>query len=214
MSRLRSWSKFGLVAVGILSVGLIAADVANAEGSSHSKKLNGDYGMTLTQTCVFTPFQPPPGLGFDPDTGRLLIDGELVSAVSSGVLRFAPDGTATIEEGRLSEIFHRNIQSGDLPVIPGNEYTCAGSYELHAAGKLSMDVECNVKPPQPGVVVTLKPFHLEGFVSRAHQNVHLSAIEGNVQTVHVSVEGTIVQQRERICLQSISASKLTGGGSK
>jgi hypothetical protein len=212
MSRLRSWPIIALVTAGALSMGVLAADVGSAGGSPKSNTLDGDYGMTLSQTCVLTPIQPPPGIGFDPDTGRLLTDGEIVSAVSSGVIRFADNKTVTIEEGRLSEVFHSNVQPGDLPVIAGNEYTCEGSYELNAAGRLSVDLTCDVKASEPGVTITLKPFKLEGFASRVQQNVELSAIAGNIQTLQVSAGGTVVQQRERICLQSLSASKLKGSG--
>jgi hypothetical protein len=193
-------------------MGILAIDVGSVGGSTKSNTLNGDYGMTLSQTCVLTPIQPPPGIGFDPATGRLLTEGEIVSAVSSGVLRFTQNSTVTIEEGRLSEVLHSNIQPGDLPVTAGNEYTCEGSYDLNAAGRLLMDLVCDVKSSQPGITITLQPFKLEGFASRNLQNVELSAIAGNIQTLQILANGTVVQQRERICLQSLSASKLRGGG--
>jgi hypothetical protein len=191
---------------------MLVADAGSAGSSPKSTILSGGYGMTLSQVCVLTPIQPPPSSGFDPETGQLLTEGEIVSAVSSGVLRFAENGTATIEEGRLSEIFHNNTQPGDLPVVAGNEYTCAGSYVVDAAGRLLMDLTCDVKSSDPGITITLQPFKLEGFASHARQNVELSAIAGNIQTLQISAGGTVVQQRERICLQSLSASKLKDGG--
>jgi hypothetical protein len=212
MSRLHGLPIIALVTAGIFSTGMLAIDAGSAWGSLKSKTLNGDYGMTLSQTCVLTPIQSPPSSGFDPGTGQLLTEGEIVSAVSSGVIRFAENGTATIEEGRLSEVFHNNTQPGDLPVVAGNEYTCEGSYVLDVAGRLSMDLTCNVKSSNPGITITLKPFKLEGFASRARQNVELSAIAGNIQILEISAGGTVVQQRERICLQSLSASKLRNGG--
>jgi hypothetical protein len=138
----------------------------------------------------------------------LLTGGEINSAVSSGVMRFNKKGEVAIEEGRLTEVLNNKLQPADLPVVSGNEYTCKGSYELHTAGKLSMELACDVKSPRPGVAITIEPVKLEGFVGRRKQNINLSSIEGNIQTVNVSVGDRLVQQRERICIQSVVLSNL------
>jgi hypothetical protein len=142
----------------------------------------------------------------------LLTDGEIASAQSSAIVRFDKDGLMTIEEGRLTEIFQNNLRPGDVPVVANNEYFCEGPYKLNAAGRLSVELVCEVKSQQPGVEITIKPFKLEGFVSRTREYVNLTALEGNIQVVEVSVQGRVAQQRQRICTQSLSLGRLRQDG--
>lgn len=208
MSTIRSRSLVAVIATGSLCLGTAIAEARDVGSWPSSKLIHGDYGMTLSQTCVLTPFQIPPSIGFDPDTRRLLTDGEINSAVSSGVMRFNKEGEVAIEEGRLTEVLNNKLQPADVPVVAGSEYTCKGSYELHTAGKLSMELACDVKSPRPGVAITIEAVKLEGFIGRRKQNINLSSIEGNIQTVNVSVGDRLVQQRERICIQSVVLSNL------
>lgn len=186
-----------------LLCGAIAAADARAEPF-----LDGEYGMTSTQSCVRTPFLPPPAKGFDPSTLALLQQGEAVSAIGSGVMRFARDGAAEIVDGRFTEILSDRTQPGETPVNPLTEFGCTGDYRLDEGGAITVDLVCTVKPPAPGVAVTIHPFKFEGYVSRGKSSLQLNLIDGVVQTVAVSVNGQVVQQRERICVQNASLSRI------
>lgn len=211
MNRIRHRAMVVFGVASLLWAGTVGADSEHPDGSRGlSKKIIGVYGMTFTQTCVLAPFQAPPAQGFDPDTKSLMTDAEIVSAVSSGVVRFHRDGRMTIEDGLLTEIFNARVSSGDTPVVTGSKYTCDGSYEVNAKGHLSAELVCRVIAPQPGVEVTIQPFRLEGFVSKTAEHITLNAIDGNIQLVSVAVQGQVVQERERICLQNLSLARLRG----
>jgi len=123
-------------------------------------------------------------------------------------MRFNHDGSVIITDGLLTEILNDKINPGDLPVNALAEFSCAGKYIRHPGRKIDIELECSVKSQSPGVTVSIKPFHFEGYVGRGLQTLQLSLIEGNVQTVLVSVGGQVVQQRERICVQSASLSRI------
>ncbi len=177
-------------------------------GEGGATFLVGDYGMTSSQSCVRTPFVPPSTQGFDETTKALFLDGESVSATGSGMMRFDRDGTVKVTDGRFTEILNDKINPGDVPVSALTEFSCAGNYVRLPDRKINVDLECTVKPPGPGVVVTIKPLNFEGFVGRARQTLQLSLIDGAIQTVAVSVGGQVVQQRERICVQDASLSRI------
>ena len=187
---------------------LLGAKGVEAGGEGEATDLVGDYGMTTSQSCVRTPFVPPSTQGFDDATKALFLDGESVSAIGSGIMRFKRDGTVKITDGRFTEILNDKINPGDVPVSALTEFSCAGNYLRLPDRKINVDLECTVKSPGPGVVVTIKPLNFEGYVGRARQTLQLSLIDGAIQTVAVSVNGQVVQQRERICVQDASLSRI------
>jgi hypothetical protein len=201
------------VAVSGVLVGGIAAAQKAKLGKPQANQLSGKYGMALSQVCVLAPVGPPPATGFEAKTGRLLADAETVSAVSHGLMRFEASGATSIE-GVLTEIFHEKVKAGDSPVTAGHKYGCRGSYKLDDGGTLAVELACEVEPPKPDMTITLKPFHLTGYVGRNREDLNLTAAEGNVQTLEVAVGGRVVQQRERICNQSLSLTSLPSGPAK
>jgi len=187
------------------------ASTAIAGDGYQKQTLQGKFGLTLSQSCMLTPFSAPPAVGFDSETGALVAPGEYVTAVSSGEAYFSRSGKVSIKSGVLSEIFPASINVGDLPVNPGNIYTCDGVYELNSEGSMKANLKCSIDVPQPGVKVTVSPFELEGFVSRWGQSIKLVSTSGNIQTVEVSVQDQLAQQRQRICLQDVSMLRLRHG---
>jgi len=191
-----------LVCAGALAVG------SPAQAGGAKDRLHGAYGMTLSQTCVFPPLAPPPNPGFDPATGALLQPAEIVSATSTGIMRFADDGVVTLEQGVLSEIFQPRVQPGQVPVGARNAYRCAGPYTFADQRELSIDLTCDVLVPRPGVAIRITPFQLSGYVSRSRESINLAALEGNVQLLELSVDGQVVQTRERVCLQHLTLDRI------
>jgi len=197
-----------LAVLAALSMGgtqVLAHDDDGADADAHP--LQGDYGFTMTQTCARTPFQRPPAAGFDPGTRQLLVNGEIINAAGAGVMRFATDGAVSVEDGVLTEILANQIAAGQVPIGPKTGFTCGGSYTVQPGNRLAVTLSCNALA-QPGVSVTLAPFEFEGFVGRGRRSINLASVSGSIQTVAVAVAGNVVQQRERVCVQSLTGDRL------
>jgi len=188
----------------LAAAGALAGD--DDEAGTHA--LRGDYGFTLTQACVRTPFQRPPAAGFDSATHQLLVNAEAISAIGAGIMRFAKDGGVTVEDAAVSEVQLNQIAAGQVPVAPKTEFDCTGSYVLQPQNKIAVTLSCNAHVSQPGVTVTVAPFEFVGFLNHRGRVTSLSSVEGNLQTVTVAAGGQPVQQRQRICAQSLVLDKL------
>jgi hypothetical protein len=173
-----------------------------------NRAVRGTYGFSLTQSCVRTPFQPPPAGGFDLTTQQLLVDAELVSAFGTGKLKFAKDGVVSLEDGQITEITANQLSAGSRPVSAGTRFNCTGSHGVPTPGKLGVSLSCTVVTPQPGPVVELKPLNLEGYLSEDRQSLSLTTVKPEVHTVTVSAGGAVLLRRERICLNSMVLDKL------
>lgn len=185
-----------------------ASDELEQDSLLSARSLRGSYGFSLSQSCVRTPFQVPPAAGFDPTTRQLLVDAELVSGFGTGQLEFAKDGVVTLEDGHLTEITANLLAAGSKPVSDGTRFGCKGSYSVQPGGKVGVSLSCNVVVPQPGPTVTLQPLNFEGFIAGDKRSINLSTVKPEVHTVMVSNGGIVLQQRERICLQSMILDKL------
>jgi hypothetical protein len=162
----------------------------------------------MTQSCVRTPFQVPPASGFNPANHALLLPGEVINSVGLGVMHFQYDGTVTVTDAAITELSVNQLAVGQLPVSPKTPFSCAGTYALQPANRVTVSLTCNALTGQPGVTVTLAPFEFEGFVGDDNRPISLSTVSGGTQTVTVAVGGTPVQQRERICLQSLTLGRI------
>ena len=112
--------------------------IVEAENKRYQKStINGSYGMTSSQSCVRTPFAPPSENGFDEATGTLLVEGESISSINSGVMKFNRDGSVIITEGKLTEILNDLTFPGDVPVSPLTSFSCEGEYHLHTGRKMA-----------------------------------------------------------------------------
>lgn len=187
---------------------LLGASGAVAHDGFDGPNLVGSYGMTSTQSCVRTPFVHPSIKGFDENTKTLLLQGESISALGSGMMQFSRDGTVRVTGGHFTEILNDKTNPGDVPVSALTEYGCEGNYQRLPERKIKIDFECTVKSQGPGVVVSIKPFNFEGYIGRNQQTMQLNLIDGAIQTIAVSINGQVVQQRERICVQNASLSRL------
>jgi hypothetical protein len=187
----------------LTSVGLTKAD---QESEERPQGANGEYRVVINQTCVRTPFQVPPAAGFDPATKQLLVDGETVTALGTGLLRLGNDGSAELTDGRQTEISMDLLAAGKTPVTPPAEFTCAGRYAIEE-GKMTLTLTCDVKVPDPGVRVTVGPQEFEGHIDRDKKTINLTNIAGGIQAVTVSVFGNPVQLRQRVCTQHALASR-------
>ena len=199
-----------LACVMLLGIGCSYASDGHADQSeeAESRALKGSYGFSLTQSCVRTPFQTPPVAGFDPVTHQLLVDGEVINSAGLGVLRFLRDGGVSVEDGFLTELSTAAVSAGQTPVSTGTKFVCTGSHGQAAGGKMTLSLSCTVVGTPPGQTVTLNPLNFEGFVGQDRQSITLTSAQNEVHSVTVSVGGTVVKQRERICLQSMKLDKL------
>lgn len=198
-----------IISTLVVMPGAFASDELEQQESQFSaRSLRGAYGFSLSQSCVRAPFQVPPAAGFDPITRQLLVDAELVSGFGTGQLKFARDGVVTLEEGHLTEITANQLTAGSKPVSDGTRFGCKGTYSVQPSGKLGVSLSCNVVVPQPGPTVTLQPLNFEGFIAADKRSINLSTVKPEVHTVTVSNGGVVLQQRERICLQSMILDKL------
>jgi hypothetical protein len=193
--------------------GLVAAVAFSGSISSASdleeddlRPLSGEYRVVITSSCVRTPYQPVGTAGFDANTKQLLVEGEMLTALGSGLMRFSLDGTVQILEGVQTEVSLDQYAAGKIPVAPPVEFTCGGTYTRQGR-KLLLNLPCDIKVPNFGVTVTLGPQEFEGYLSRNRQSVNVTNIAGGIQTITVSVGGTPTQQRQRICTQQVSGSK-------
>jgi hypothetical protein len=191
-----------------LPTSAFAGDDLEQSSQSSARFLRGAYGFSLSQSCVRAPFQPPPAAAFDPTTRQLLVDAELVSGFGAGQLKFAKDGVVTLEDGHLTEITANQLSAGSKPVSDGTRFSCTGSYSVQPGSKVGVSLSCNVVVPQPGPKVTLEPLNFEGFIAADRGSINLSTVKPEVHTVTVSNGGVVLQQRERICLQSMVLDKL------
>jgi len=192
----------------VLAGSVVAQEPAQDTASLHGPStLQGSYGFSLTQSCVRTPFQAPPASGFDPATKQLRVAGEFVSGFGAGILRFAKDGIVTLEDGLITEIAASQVSSAQTPVSPGTKFECVGRYQIQPSRKISLSMSCEVAVPQPGLRVVIEPVVFEGFVGST-RTMNLNTTKRDIHTVTVWNGGTALQQRERICLQSLNLDRL------
>ena len=179
------------------SVATVRADQDSEQGPHNVK---GEYRVIVNQVCVRTPFQPPPANGFDPNTKQLLVEGETIAALGTGLLRFEDDGTLQMLEGTQTEVSFGLIAPGKTPITPPAQFTCSGNYTADG-DKVSFTLTCDIKVPDPSLKVTVGPQQFEGYVDREKKTMNLTNIAGGIQAITVSMFGNPVQQRQRICTQ-------------
>jgi hypothetical protein len=152
--------------------------------------------------------------GFDPATNQLLVAGDIADAVGSGVMHFLPDGTVSVNVVG-TELETNLVAAGDVPVSIGVTYACEGTYALQSGGQITVAFpSCKVSSRQPGVTVTVGPLELGGFIARDRATMNLSEVNGTLETVAVAVGGSVVQQRQRICIASFGLSEIRASHSK
>jgi hypothetical protein len=191
-----------LLALSLLATAAQANDDADAD-----RNLSGVYRFTTSETCVRSPFLAPQTAAFEPSSRQLQVDGETVSALGGGLLRFSRNGTVTLEEGRQTEISTGRVGAGTTPVAPPSQFTCSGTHRLEG-NKLVMSLACDVKQASPVVKVALGPLNLEGYLGLTPLAIDMVNAGGDIQTISVSVNGNVVQQRQRICNQAISLTRV------
>ncbi len=207
----RPYARAAAVAASLLSLALVGFAMADDHGNhgnpSEPRYLTGTYGFSLTQTCARTAFLPPPANGFDPVTKQLRVNGEFVNGFGSGVLKFERGGIATIENALITEITATQTSVGQTPVSAGTRFGCAGTYTLGNDNKLNVSLSCETAPPAAGLRVIIAPVNFEGFLS-SNRTLNLGTYQRDLQTVTVYSGTTAVQQRERICLQTLNVDRL------
>jgi hypothetical protein len=186
-------------------------DLSSSPASNH---VRGDFGFTTKESCVRTPFQVPSAPGIDPATGQLLVAADVSDAVGTGVMHFSLDGKVSVSVVG-AELQTSQVAVGDIPVTPGVTYACDGTYVLQSGGQIAVSIpSCNVSSNKPGVTVTVGPINLEGFVARDRETMNLNEVKGSIEVVAVSAGGTVVQQRQRICVASYGLSRVHNSQSK
>lgn len=188
--------------LGTVMVALCATSFGANAGEQEDRPV-GSYRLLTSQTCIRTPFQPPPATGFDPVTFQLLTDGESIQAAGTGLLRFFRDGRVTLTEGKLTEVSDGRVAAGAIPIAPPSEFTCDGTYQVQGK-KLSFGLSCDIKQASPVVTVKLTPLNFEGALGLNKLNIDVANVNRELQTVTVSVNGNPVQQRQRLCTQTAS----------
>lgn len=197
------------IALALSSVSAFAQADNTADADARLRDLSGDYGFTTLQSCVRTPFQTPPAAGFDPDTHRLLVDGEAAQAIGSGVMRFGENGNVTASV-LGTELSVDQTAAGQSPAAAGIEYNCSGSYMLQSGNRVSVIFpSCTVSTGNPKVKVSVGPLQIQGYVAIGQRSINLSLVNGGLQTVSVAdTSGNLLQQRQRICIQSFALDKV------
>ena len=199
-----------LVAVAtlaLLSLGGAAGAQQAAFSPDHApvpRFLTGSFGFSLAQTCARTPFLPPPAAGIDPTTKQFLVNGEFVNGYGSGTLKFNRDGTVAMEDALITEVTASQVSAGQTPVSAGTRFGCQGTYTLQPDGKLTVRFVCETAPPAAGLRVLIQPIEFEGFVTNGGRAINLGTYKRDIHTVTVYSGTTPVQQRQRICLQSLN----------
>jgi len=197
------------VAIATLSLagqGLAQQSKADSARAHGPRALTGTYGFSLSQTCVRTPFAAPGTQAIDPVTKQLNVDGEFVSGFGTGVFKFEADGTVQLKNGLITEISAAQTAAGRSPVTPGTQFSCDGDYTIAADGKLDLVMVCETLPPGPGLRVLLEPIVFEGFVGNGRA-INLGTYKRDIHTVTVYAGANAVQQRQRMCLQSLNLDK-------
>ena len=195
-----------IAALTIAGQGLAQQSKVDAAHAAAPRALSGTYGFSLSQTCVRTPFAAPGTQGIDPVTKQLKVDGEFVSGFGTGAFEFDKNGTVQLKNGLITEISAAQTAAGRSPVTPGTQFSCDGDYTLAADGKLELVMVCETLPPGPGLRVLLEPIVFEGFVGNGRA-INLGTYKRDIHTVTVYAGGNPVQQRQRMCLQSLSLDK-------
>jgi hypothetical protein len=189
---------------GLITFATIAtADDGNGDAPQH---IRGDFRVVITQMCVRTPYQQPPANGFDPDTHQLLVDGETVTAIASGLLRFTEDGTVQMLDGVQTEVSVNLLAPGKTPITPPSTFTCNGTYTMQEK-KVALTMSCDVAAPQPGLKVTLGPQNFAGYIDPRQKSINLTDVGGGIQKITVSLAGNPIQERQRVCTQNAMAAK-------
>src|ERR1017187_6999104 len=109
MNSKKRWILYGGLTLMAAARQLDAADGARANGGP---QISGDYRVVITQTCLRTPYQTPPATGFDPKTGQLMLDADAFTAIGSGLVQFAGDGSVQITEGTQTEVSVKQTAQG------------------------------------------------------------------------------------------------------
>jgi hypothetical protein len=148
----------------------------------------------------------PPAQGIDPATKQMRVNGEFVSGYGTGTLKFNRNGTVTMEDALITEISSGQTAAGQLPVSVGTKFGCEGNYTLHADGKLNVLLVCETVPPQAGLRVLIQPVEFEGFAGNG-RSINLGTYKRDIHTVTVYSGSTPVQQRQRMCLQTLNLDK-------
>lgn len=171
------------------------------------KVLRGDYGLTAMEVCVETPREePPPAMGFDANR-TLLQDAAAVPAVITGVLSFDTNGEVELHDGSISDLFIDQKTAGEIPIISESPLACDGTYKLGADRRISFELSCQVPLPG-GILVTVEPLIFNGFMARHRLAANFASLKGNIQTESIDVRGTVVSQRERVCVTTGSLVRL------
>lgn len=110
-----------------------------------------------------------------------------------------------IKEGVLTEIYNTRTDIGEVPVVPNNPFECEGPFAIEKDGYITAELSCTVLTPNPSLHISIEPFLVEGRFNKRQNSLNLVSIEGNTQRTRVSVNGTLIQERERKCIQSINA---------
>lgn len=196
-----------VAALALLSLGGVVAAQQAPQSYDHApvpRFLVGSYGFSMAQTCARTPFMAPPATGIDPATKQMLVNGEFVSGYGNGTLKFNRDGTVAMENALITEITASQVSAGQTPVSAGTQFGCQGTYQVQADGKLTVRLVCETVPPAAGLRVLIQPIEFEGFVSNGGRAINLGTYKRDIHTVTVYSGTTPVQQRQRICLQSLN----------
>ena len=190
--------------VKFVCLSMLIALVWVQPAAAAAAKLVWDYNVVIDQTCVRTPFGPPPATGFDPGTKALLLPSEPLTATGTGVLRFQDGGVVTLENGLQTEVSMTQTGVGQIPVTPPAAFRCEGTYTVDGRD-LALTLTCEVPTGNPNVKISVGPQNFEGQISLNGHSIDLTNIAGDIQTISVLVSDFPVQERQRICTQHASA---------
>ena len=199
----------GTVCLLIALLAVLAAGPATA--ADQTKKLKGDYAVSISMTCATSTGTDGPQSGFDPVTLERLGPGLTFNAVYQGVTSF---------DGKGEHMF-----TGEVLVFDHDELTPVAQYDLACLGPYSVsqdmivnsEATCEVlrvtpggPPLPPGVPVILSGARTTGRLFGAKRGIIMlqSDTEPNIETYSLpeALGGGYVA--DRICGKSGTAVRI------
>jgi hypothetical protein len=201
----------GLLMAATLSMGGVCAqahDNSPQERKSPAHRLSGDYGLVTQVSCAYSDPRSPGVASIDPTTGTFLVGGQPINLSGMGIMTFSPDGKLTLNASG-AQFATTDILAGHAPFLDGFDSNCSGNYTITAGSQLSLSFTCAITAPSLAVKLVVGPVKWDGFIGPHREVIHLNG-EQNVQTITISLvsSGAVVQEEQRICMQTSSLDKL------
>jgi hypothetical protein len=178
---------------------------------SRIRALIGKYGWTTQQVCVRTLPSAPGTQAINPTPpNQLNVPAEIVSMAGVGTATFYANGTLHIDAGSSADaIAQDKVAAGDAPLTVGLAPVCDGTYFLDSTNRATVNWNCSISTPEPGLVIAAGPVNWDGFAADGGNTLDLN-LKGTLQTLTFNLNGAAIQEQQRLCIQRFVFHKLPG----